>query len=1413
MSYNLIERLDYTNPVTLPTPSLVLGTATGIGFTGMSQVGNAFNTTISTTNPTTGTLFLYLNSNHILTTISFRSVDVLSTSSVINRILCPRTINIGIGSSGIVLSAVQSGQSYILTITSIGIMDGTVILNEQTINITGTQRFTTASIADAIALVPLSGFSTTHTPGNSTITYTTTAYPFWAITVNGVTLTFACTAPFIASPSTYPYVHTIKQDSAYIVSDPTAQDTLTSSVIRIQSSRQGLNGADDQGAGLYPTVVDPITFLHSTMKNQFYKNLTFSIQQEFQNLIDYANELKTLFNIDYFDGETASFRDKLNAIFSLFAYSAPLTFIPYTNVENGDIIDITKENDFIRNIAKRIWLQRRWAGTLSGYSLLPKFLNRLGAVHLAVQYTTSFSALTGKIYRLLDITQILKALPGGTAYPNSINITGAQNIRQVQATYPSWDTGLKWIETVGIYNLNGSGPGPLNTGSATGIVFSAVTQSSTLPYIFSFVVNSVAGATTGTIIINGVIINITDVSTTAKVASQIVTAYTKILATSGFIVILGATTSTLIFQTNPVPVRLDAPTAFGTLERSLLIEIGLDRVLNHTNSLGTKTSLMDNFFLDALNLILPNVRRARDIVYIGSQLTLITGKDGSFNKLSGSNLYSHPNIQTLFQIMYYKPDKITQAWTGPGAVSYIKIGTGSWGSSVFVDAINGQSPNDTNKFIPTDLANPIFQTQIGQFEKGTVGGYSLINTVIHPRSNSNVLVSPSPILLLNGITTYTSFLQNTYLSFVDQYVTDGSVVVGFQFDNVIPLPNISYSESPTNLVIKSSSPTSASYSLQITGSTAAGGILSLVGASITIGAGNASSVATTITTYFTAGAGSLTGWTVSWSIVNGIVTVKMLYSLLTFHHRILVYEQYNPVASVYDSVYKYQELNSLGTGYVDFADQSLLQGYVTDPLYAPSISNYFPTIQKRLFNFLPLTIADKYPTLNLGQIAKFTFDEGTAGAFSDYAVNTTATPPVLYGNIGAAVNMTTTSGIAGSGYQFNGTTSRAYVTTPVSSMNGLTALSITVFYNDTTGKAQGPSVLVAKESSFGASVGWGLYYVSTASPSGNMLIFEYEQTYASLKWTVALTQAQTIGWHQAIVSFDGISVPSLYLDGVLLTVQQITPVPFPAISQGALILTKTPYLPTVFVFNQQLNQSIFFTNQIGTGVTFSTPIQSSARQFTFTVTSGATGSGTVIIGGVSVSTIIIGDTPTQVASRIAVFSNNNWTAASNGTTVTLTFVTAGGLDTNSTSLFIGAGTVANFFTGILDEITLYNRALTGAEALGSFISTPLKNTPFLSSIGNQQFTYIDHKNGFVVMKLQYNGNGPYGSLAQAALPYSTLSPTTTETYDISVSNNNIGITEMGLFDTSNTLVAYASFPPVIYNAASYHIAFNLLIQQ
>jgi hypothetical protein len=41
----------------------------------------------------------------------------------------------------------------------------------------------------------------------------------------------------------------------------------------------------------------------------------------------------------------------------------------------------------------------------------------------------------------------------------------------------------------------------------------------------------------------------------------------------------------------------------------------------------------------------------------------------------------------------------------------------------------------------------------------------------------------------------------------------------------------------------------------------------------------------------------------------------------------------------------------------------------------------------------------------------------------------------------------------------------------------------------------------------------------------------------------------------------------------------------------------------------------------------------------------------------------------------------------------------------------------------------------------------------------------------------------------------------------------VAITELGVYNTSKQMIAYATFPPVIYDSAKHHMSVNLLIKQ
>jgi hypothetical protein len=219
-------------------------------------------------------------------------------------------------------------------------------------------------------------------------------------------------------------------DSEFI--DPSQQDLLTRDTIRSQPD--------------YIQAVNPIVHLHSMLQNKFYFDFCHAITEEQQNLIDHANILKTLFDIDYYDGDQERFLEKTDHLAHLLNVHFPLEFVNYTNAEYSPAMDITRQNDFRRVMLKKAWLTRRWAGTARGYGLPMRFLNRRGAVHIAVKYKVEgiVTSLTNKVFRLIDPLSYATVLPNNpdSVFPDAGHIEGLMNISEVKPPSYKWDMGI-----------------------------------------------------------------------------------------------------------------------------------------------------------------------------------------------------------------------------------------------------------------------------------------------------------------------------------------------------------------------------------------------------------------------------------------------------------------------------------------------------------------------------------------------------------------------------------------------------------------------------------------------------------------------------------------------------------------------------------------------------------------------------------------------------------------------------------------------------------------------------------------------------------------------------------------------------------------------------------------------------------
>ena len=149
---------------------------------------------------------------------------------------------------------------------------------------------------------------------------------------------------------------------------------------------------------------------------------------------------------------------------------------------------------------------------------------------------------------------------------------------------------------------------------------------------------------------------------------------------------------------------------------------------------------------------------------------------------------------------------------------------------------------------------------------------------------------------------------------------------------------------------------------------------------------------------------------------------------------------------------------------------------------------------------------------------------------------------------------------------------------------------------------------------------------------------------------------------------------------------------------------------------------------------------------------------------------------------------------------------------SSYSLSIGGfSTPSNNFTGQISDIKLWNRWLLPYEINNESSAVLSRWTYLLDINGNSQYITIDHATGTVGIKFQYNPSGLLSNSHTASITSKT-NFSIDENYSLAISNTPIPISELGVFDSNNNLMAYATFPSIIYNPENYHLALNLLVQ-
>ena len=459
----------------------------------------------------------------------------------------------------------------------------------------------------------------------------------------------------------------------------------------------------------YGNPIDPYIHTHTTMKNEFYREFYDALLSEYTLLTNSLNGLKTLYDLNYYDGDQSSFLEKVTNLSSLLGFNLPMDFLPYTNIESGynniqltssvtiagysypqslyvvqdtsrlvtypinlnwntnqwvnysvtitgtrvgyptttqtslitandtyslslstpwsyalnylytytifgSLDNINNQNNFLRGVLGNVWLMRRWVGSLNGYKLPVRLIHRTGSVQIGSTIPTlSLNPLTGKVFKFLNTGNLVNILPNlvGSIFPNVGNVEGYTNISQVPPIYQYWDIGIT-------YDQNDP-----NQSGATQYTWAVSNPTNITP---------------------------------------------------------------------PLPQPIGTPPAFpyaytwdrvsypSVILSAILIELSLDRILTYPNSIASSPSvcLLENVFMDTVAQLATTVSKASDKVMVGSQLTLMTTKDGYFNSMvnvSGTCALSS-NTQTLTDSSTPIKSWATNAWVGATVVitSGVNIG-------------------------------------------------------------------------------------------------------------------------------------------------------------------------------------------------------------------------------------------------------------------------------------------------------------------------------------------------------------------------------------------------------------------------------------------------------------------------------------------------------------------------------------------------------------------------------------------------------------------------------------------------------------------------------------------------------------------------------------------------------------------
>jgi hypothetical protein len=1292
-------------------------------------------------------------------------------------------------------------------------------------------------------------------------------------------------------PTPYPsYVTVIPTDDTYAT-----DDISISNVIRSQSD--------------YVTVTNPYNNLHSLMQNEFYQEICDILTSEYQYVIDKFNELKTLYNIDYYDGDQDTFLKKISNIANEFNVVLPLSFIPYTNIENANgatleaSANVTKQNDFLRNIVKRIWLMRRWTGSLFGYKLPVKLINRIGAVHLGLLTVSSSSFLNNRIYETIDPVQYSNIYPNSSTYPNSISIPGAKSFSLIQDAYYYWDTQLTWDQTIlnnslewdttvalphsgkrlfieialdrvityinsissnpsvclmeNIYldtvkSLEGyvhkiqdivnigcqlslltSKDGYFNTYSSAASTPSLVYTHPNIQAKFQVFPNwnlsalSVSGSyikigtggfiknqyhtatftitspcsTTGVLTWGGGASGILPVSNSLVTTTQ-VAAYIQQNPPVGWsITNIGALVIMSTISSNAPTINVGNTGIVISTINFTLLQPGIPiTILQSTATSGTSSSLTDITQNWSVNW-----------AQYSTAINIIAGTGAGNSYTVASN--------TTTQITF-NPSSYTSALDSTSV--YQIIGT------IDLNVFNSCGLNGSVPSIPTqalvqikDLQSPVFSSPLlTTNEIVNLGAFILINHVIHSRDMyfPNFTVP----IVTNNISAIPQTAYSTCISLPNPYVAAGSVQLGININVIIPAPVVTQN-NPGPLVITplpSNNRNTYYYAITLTTTTVATTITissldSLTNNTYTCNLSVSPSLTSLVAVMAQIKTDLQTNSLSNWSITTtgNILTISSILNEL--HQQIKIYEQYDSIKRIY-----YPKVTTL----------SLLPPSFTTPLIVSTSGVTFSTVTTN--NNYPYSFKFQILYLdNLQDGQSFTLNGIEIPVYANDTYQSIAERIVLVDipswdiSWGASPVILNTVVVGYNYYIY-----MSYVN-PYTELNNYSIYS--GYTTDSYYEQQSPN-----------------QYLSTAQMQCvNLLplfgIDNYPSLYKNLVGDYRLDNGST----SVLTDYTSTSLTTS-LSGTSTNVTTGTngyiPLGTPGVTNGYSGIISYYYkyagsgyslVNNVASYNQNMpiafsGMTIAFSYNVSTLTAQSNSViiakQNAAKSggwglyYTYAAGVGTLSLYSVSAGGTNTWSINI---PTSGWHRVLITLNSNAIATAPlasiyidsiiyalafSSTVSGTAYTYN-VDTSYPLSIGGFSTPSNNFTGWLSDIKLWNRGLTSYEIAQEVPSILSRLLYLIDTIGNSQYVSIDHTTGTVGLKFQYN---PSGLLSTAYTAQSTTVNNfyTDETYSLITSNALIAISELGVFDSSNNLMAYATFPSVIYNPKDYHLSVNLLVQ-